>query len=96
MVNLGRLEVGGDEDIGGQTQRGGGRGRGTGEVAGRGAREGFHAELHGSGGRDRDGAVLEAEGRVPGVVLDPEPIHAQRRRQPVGSEERRGADRKPA
>ncbi len=74
VVDLGGLEVRRDEDEGTQPERGrGGRG-GAGEVAGGGAGERVEAELDGSGRGDRDDAVLEAECRVTGVVLQPEPV----------------------
>ena len=42
---------------------------------------------------DRDGPVLEREGRVAGVVLEPEVVDAEGRAQPVCADERRRADR---
>ncbi len=93
MVDLGRLEVGRDEDVGRQPDRGRGGGRRAGEVAGRGAGERRDAELDGAGRGDRDGPVLEAQRRIARVVLEPEPVDAEDRGQPVRVEQRRGADR---
>ena len=93
VVDLGRLEVGRDEHVGREAGRGGRRGRGTSEVAGRGAGERRDAELDGARGRDGDGPVLEAQRGVARVVLDPEPLETEGRRQPIGGDKRGGADR---
>ena len=59
VVDLGRLEVGRDEDVGGQPDGGrGGRG-GPGQVAGGGAGEGLDPEVDGARGGDRDRPILE-------------------------------------
>ena len=60
MVDLGRLEVGRDEDVGRQPERRRSRGRRAGQVAGRGAGQRLDAELDGPRRRDRHGPVLEA------------------------------------
>ncbi len=77
VVDLGRLEVGRDEDVGRQADRGRGGGGRAGQVAGRGAGERLDAELDGPGRGDRDRPVLEAERRVAGVVLEPQPVDAR-------------------
>ena len=77
VVDLRRLEVRRDEDEGTQPERGRGGGGRPGEVAGRGAGERVEAELDGPGRGDRDDAVLEAQRRVAGVVLEPEAIDAE-------------------
>jgi hypothetical protein len=96
VVHLGRLEVGRDEDVGGEAQRGGCcRGR-PGEVAGRRARERLDAELDGARRGDRDRPVLEAQRRVPRVVLDPEAIETEARCEAVRRDEWRRAHRQAA
>ena len=72
VLDLGRLEVGRDEDEGTEPGGRGGCGGRAGEVAGRRAGERVEPELDRPGGRDRDDAVLEARGRVAGVVLEAE------------------------
>ena len=96
VVDLGRLEVGRDEDVGRQPDGGRGRRGRAGEVAGRRAGERLDAEFDGPGGGDRDRPVLERQRRVAGVVLDQQAIQPERRRQPVGRQQRRGADRQAA
>ncbi len=93
MLDLGGLEVGRDEDVRRQPHGRGGSGGRTRQVAGRGTGQRLDAEVEGSRGGDRDGAVLEAQRRVAGVVLDPQPVDAQHGREPVGGEERRGPHR---
>src|SRR5439155_10163888 len=72
VFDLGRLEIGRDEDEGAQPGGSRGRGGGPSQVAGRGAGERVEAELDSTGRGDRDDAVLEAERRVAGVVLEVE------------------------
>ena len=93
MVHLGRFEVGRDEDVGRQSERGRRGSRCSGEVPGRRAGQRFHPELHRPSRRHRDRPILEAERRVAGVVLDPQPVEAEGRRQPIGRQERCRPDR---
>ena len=92
MVDLGRLEVGRDEDVGRQADRRGSRRRRAGEVAGRCAGQRLDAELERPGGRDRDGAVLERQRRVARVVLDPQLLETERRGEALGRQQGRGPD----
>ena len=96
MVDLGRLEVGRDEDVGRQPDRGGGRRGRSGQVAGRGAGEGLDPEVDGPRGGHRNGPILERQRRIAGVVLDEQAVQPERRRKPVGCQQRRRADGQPA
>jgi hypothetical protein len=93
MVDLGWLEVGRDEDEGRQADGGRGGGRRPGEVPGRGAGKGRNAEFDGAGSRDRDSSILEAQGGIARVVLEPESIDAQDGCQAIRGEQRRRTDR---
>jgi len=77
VVDLGGLQVGRDEDEGPQAGRSRRRGRRPSEVAGRRAGDRVEAELDRSGDRDRNNPVLEAQRRVAGVVLEPQPVDAE-------------------
>ena len=44
------------------------------------------------GGGDRDRAILERQGGVAGVVLDPQPVDAEDGRQAIRIDQRRRAD----
>ena len=63
-----------------------------GEVPGRGTGQRVDAEEAGPLGSDRHRTVLEREGRVARVVLEPEAVDAESRAEAVGLEERRRAD----
>ena len=96
MIHLGGLQVGGDEDVCRQAEGRRRRGRGTCKVAGRGASQRLNPKIDGSGGRDGDRPVLEAQRRIARVVLDPEPVEPKRGRQTIRREQRRRADRQSA
>ena len=89
--DLALLEVVRDEDDRLHPGAGAVRGDGVREVAGAGAGDAGVAELARLRDRDGDDAVLERPRRVDGVVLDPEPLEAERRRQVVGAQQRREA-----
>ena len=96
MVDLGRLEVGRDEDVGRQTERGRRGGRGSREVP---------VDAHASASTPKSTACADAtatarslklQRRVSGVVLDPQPVQAEDRRKAFGGEEWRRTHRQPA
>ena len=92
LGDLCRLEVGRDEDHRPQAVDRGGCGDRCGEVAGGGARQGVEAELASASRRDRHVSVLEREGRIAGIVLDPQPSKPQPRGKARRRDEWREAD----
>jgi len=85
--DLRALQGGGDQHDRVPAGAGGCRGDRVGEVAGRGAREHGEPELARRGERHSHDTVLERVRGVAGVVLDPQRLHAERGREPVGLDE---------
>ena len=89
--DLGRLEIGRNEDARSHAGLGRVRGHRAGQVARRGAAQDRKPELERLGAGDRDGPILERVGRVDGVVLDPQVAQPQGASQVVGAHQRRKA-----
>ena len=96
VLDLGRLEVGGNEHVGRDADRGSSGGRRAREVSGARAAERLEAEGAEPGRGDRDRPILERQRRVAGVVLDQQPFDADRRTEPVRAHQGRAADLEPA
>ena len=92
LGHLGGLQVGGDEHHGAQPQGRGGPGDGRRQVAGGRARERREAELDRARGGHAHHAVLEREGRVARVILDPQPLQPEAGGQAGSGRQRRHAD----
>jgi hypothetical protein len=92
VLDLGALQVGGDEDEGPKAQRRCGGGRCSGEVACRRAGERVETEVDGARRGHRDRAVLERQRWIARVVLDPQPIDPDLGSQAVGADEGRRAN----